>query len=85
MNKSFINGFLLAALLFSLFSNFTTRNSEAQPTMSATTGVFPFWTSGGWLGLFSSRDGMIYFYDDKLQNCITTVKVDRLGAPLVKQ
>ena len=84
MNRSFLHGFLLAALIFVVFGQVSARITEAQAA-GGFGGVMPFWTSGGWFGLFNQYDGKIYFYDEKMEKCLMTVRLDKLGDPLVKE
>ncbi len=83
MNRSFMYGFLLAAVIFAVLGQVFPKITDAQAGNFS--GVMPFWTSGGWLGLFNQNDGRIYFYDDKMQQCVITMRLDKLGEPLEKE
>ncbi len=80
MNKNYLYGFLTATVLFLSLGNMFLYKAEAQSRGFG--GVVPFVTPSGWVGLFNQNDGMMYFYDDRLQNCIKTVKVNTLGGAL---
>ena len=82
MNRSFLYGFLCALVLFATFGSLLTRKSEAQARLFD--GVVPFWTTGGWLGLFNQNDGMVYFYDDKVETCIQRARLTGLGQAFMK-
>ncbi len=83
MNRSFLYGFLVAALLSIFWGPLWLKNSEAQTQAASYEGVMPFWTSGGWLGLFDQKAGIVYLYDDSLVNCRMIARINKLGLPMV--
>lgn len=47
-------------------------------------GVFPFVTAAGILGLFDQKDGKLYMYNNNLTQVVYMGQVTELGKPLVR-
>ena len=46
--------------------------------------VYPFATSGGFIGFFDQSTGIVYIYDENLENCVMISQMEKLGESMNK-
>ena len=74
---------ILMLVCVALMTVFTMR-SISHAEGKTFTGVVPFVTSSGYLGLFSQSDGKIYVYDSNFSKCVFEGRLDDLGRDIAQ-
>ena len=82
MHQSLKRGILIIFTLAVILGFYFQKQSSAQT--SDFSGIVPFSTPGGLMGFFSQKEGIVYFYDTSLTECLQVHKVDSLGQPMRK-
>jgi len=81
MKKLILSNLLVFLIAFGMFFSFRLGTTQAQ--MNSLTGVYPFFTSAGYMGFLDTNNGMFYLYDSDLTRCMLQKQITELGKPAI--
>lgn len=82
MQRSTIFNIVTLAIAGFLFVSSVQKQALAQNLKFE--GITAFTTTGGMMGFFDQKDGMLYLYEPDLTKCVLIVQLTALGEPLAK-